>query len=417
MGKVVAGEATPVTQAAGATVDFQVQRIHSTAELEQALKIDAEASFGCAAFGAGVSARFGFARSSKVQSSSLFMSVTAEVELAHLSVDDPALTADAEKLVARPADFQGRFGDMFVRGIGRGGLFMGVLRVDTRSSEESTAISAALAGAYGTFSGDAKTKFKETLKQFQTEVFVRMYHEGGPIDLAITDPQDPIQLLDNANKFLASFVSDPGGMARPYTVNLAPIRIARGPLPPNAADIQHAQDVIVFCAKRRSALLDQLNLLQYIVDNASKYEFAGRASLDAIRKTASDAQSDLDLVSACASSAMNNPSQGTKFPADFALERGTTFPIAVMPSPLPTPKAGKTVEVPDFGTCTSDACLDELAAQSGLVIETEFVDLGDFKVFSFSPPKGTPVPEGSLVTIAIRHPIIFVPGLLVLPTT
>jgi len=48
-----------------------VQRIHSTAELEQALKIDAEASFGCAAFGAEVSARFGFARSSKVQSSSL----------------------------------------------------------------------------------------------------------------------------------------------------------------------------------------------------------------------------------------------------------------------------------------------------------------------------------------------------------
>jgi hypothetical protein len=72
--------------------------------------------------------------------------------------------------------------------------------------------------------------------------------------------------------------------------------------------------------------------------------------------------------------------------------------------------------VPDFSVCTSDACLEELAAQSHLVIDTEFASLGDFEVFSFTPPKGTPVPEGSLVKIVIRHPLIFFPGMLVLPT-
>ena len=413
MGKVVDGSATPVGQAKGATVDFQVQRIHSTAELEQALNIDTELSFGCAAFGAGVSARFGFAKNSKVQSSSLFMSVTANVELEHLSINDPVLTDDAGKLVAHPDRFQARFGDMFVRGIARGGLFVGILRVDTSSSEESTAISAALSGAYGLFSGDAQFKFNEALKKFKTEVFVRMYHEGGPVELQITDPQDPLQLLNNANRFLQSFKDSPDQVARPYFVKLATTTIARGPSPPNAADIQHAQDVILFCAKRRSTILDQLNVLEYILDNPSKYDFTGGGGLDAIRKAAQDVQADLDLVAECASTAMNNPSATTKLPADFAEERGTTFPIAVLPNPMPVPKGGPTVEVPDFSTCTSDDACQALAAQNHLTVDTQLVTLGDFAVLSFTPPKGTLVPEGSLVTVLIRHPIIFLPGMLV----
>lgn len=66
MGKVVNAAASPVDEAGGATVNFQVQRIQSTEELEQALGIDAEASYGCGAFGAGISARFSFAKKAKI---------------------------------------------------------------------------------------------------------------------------------------------------------------------------------------------------------------------------------------------------------------------------------------------------------------------------------------------------------------
>jgi hypothetical protein len=88
----------------------------------------------------------------------------------------------------------------------------------------------------------------------------------------------------------------------------------------------------------------------------------------------------------------------------------------VIPDPLPVPKEGKTVEVPDFSVCAGDECLEELAAQSHLVIDTEFASLGDFQVISFTPPKDTPVPEGTLVKIVIRHPIVFFPELLHLQT-
>ena len=110
---------------------------------------------------------------------------------------------------------------------------------------------------------------------------------------------------------------------------------------------------------------------------------------------------------------MNNPSATTKLPADFAEERGTTFPIAVLPNPMPVPKGGPTVEVPDFSTCTSDDACQALAAQNHLTVDTQLVTLGDFAVLSFTPPKGALVPEGSLVTVLIRHPIIFLPGMLV----
>lgn len=56
MGKVVDGAASVVEDAEGATVEFRVERIQSTEELEQALGIQAEANYGCGAFGAGASA-------------------------------------------------------------------------------------------------------------------------------------------------------------------------------------------------------------------------------------------------------------------------------------------------------------------------------------------------------------------------
>jgi len=88
-----------VAGAEGATVDFVIQRCQSTHDLEQTLGISAEASCGCASFGAGVSDRFKFAMSAKIQSSSLFMTITATVKLKVLSIDAPALTPEAIKLL------------------------------------------------------------------------------------------------------------------------------------------------------------------------------------------------------------------------------------------------------------------------------------------------------------------------------
>ena len=160
MGKVVEGEVSGVTGAGGAVTTYEIARIHTTHDLETKLGISAEASYGAGMFGS-VSARFDYAKSSKVQESSLFLSITANVTLAVHSIDAPALGARAAALVGTPAVFAERYGNMFVRGIGRGGLFVAVIQINTADSESSEAISASLSGSYGLFSASAKTKFEQ----------------------------------------------------------------------------------------------------------------------------------------------------------------------------------------------------------------------------------------------------------------
>lgn len=405
MGKVVSAPASPVDQAGGATVNFRVQRIQSTEELEQALGIDAEASYGCAAFGAGASARFSFAKKSKIQSSSLFMSVTAEVELAFLSIDDPVLSPDAQNQMDRPDVFKTRYGNVFVRGIGRGGLFVGTLRVETGSSEQSEQVAAELQGSYGLFSADAKAKFESLQKKFRASTFIDMYHEGGPVDLRVNDFTNPLELLENANRFLESFRADPASVARPYFVTLAPITIAQGPLPPNAADLEHAQDVLVACAKARSRILDKLNLLEYILDNAGKYDFSLGAAQADVHKAIQAFQSDLDLVASCASTAIRSPAEAS-MPAAYAARRGAIYPSAALPNDLPMPRAARMVSVPDFSQCRSWVACNEAATKTGLVAQQQFaaLDPGDaFKVLSVTPPAGTLVPEGTVVTVVTQR--------------
>jgi len=347
----VTGTPSGVEGAGGASVNFTLQRIHSTSDLERALGVDVDASYGSASFGAGVSDRFSFAETSQVQTSSLFMTLSVTVQLEFLQLDSPVLTADAAGLVDRPDQFEGRYGNVFVRGIQRGGVFVGVLRIDTRTSEDTEQISNTLKGSYGLFSAEAKTTFSETLKQYQSEVFVQMYHEGGPTNLKITDPTDPVQLLDNANAFLQSFQDSPAVVARPYEVTLAPMAVAIGPPPLNAADIQHAQDVLVFCAHRRSAVLDNLNLMQFMVDHASKYDYPAGSSPALVQAAVSGFQSDLDLIAQAASSAINSPAAAA-MPADYAAAHAVTFPKGQLPTVLPVPKAGTElgIELPIWDT-------------------------------------------------------------------
>ncbi len=337
----MAGEPEGVHGALGATVDFQVRRITTTEELEQSLGIGVEASYGCGAFGAGVSARFDFAKQSQVQASSLFMLVTCSVDLEYLSIKDPELDADADAAgdIDRPELFAARYGNMFVRGIGRGGLFVGVFRLDVRSERDREQISAALEGSYGLFSAEAEVNFSSVRSTYRCDALVRMYHEGGPVGLRIDDPTDPVQLLRNANSWLESFKADPGAVAKPYTATLAPMVIANGPMPPNAAELQHAQDVVVLCAKERSRLLDKLNLLTFVLDHPDAYTWDGDGQKTVLSKAVAAYQSDLDVVARCASAAINHPARA-KSPVPFAQSEGTTYVNLPLPT-LPVAQGGR----------------------------------------------------------------------------
>jgi hypothetical protein len=154
-------------------------------------------------------------------------------------------------------------------------------------------------------------------------------------------------------------------------------------LPPNESDLAHAQDVMRFCATRRSVLLDQLNLLQLIVDHPARYDFSNGANAKEIAAAAVDTQTDLDLVASCASAAINSPS-GAKFPKDFADDNKTIFPAATMPAILPLGKARPPQEktIPNFvGLTLTGANL--LSQQTGVPI-AEFVPGGPDDPFAES---------------------------------
>ncbi|WP_157592368.1 hypothetical protein [Solirubrobacter soli] len=337
MGKVVEGEISGVTDAGGAQTVFHIDRLHTTSDLETALGIDVEASGGCGLFGA--SARMNYAKKTKVQSSSLFMGITAYVVLENLSIDDPAMVAKAKEIAGRDDVFHTRYGNMFVRGVSRGGLFVGVMQIDTTSSEESESLSAQLGGSYGLFSAKAKMNFEEVQKNFHAETHITVYHEGGPIDLTMNDITDANQLYVMLQQWLKAFQDNPKANAVPYSVTLAPIAIADGPIPPNAAQIEHAQDVLVICAKQRSQMLDAMNLMDFISQHPARYEFTAPTTVADVVSSFDGYQYDLDVVAAAASHAINDVA-GAVTPAEFAAKNGKSFPHGLPPSPMPTMAKG-----------------------------------------------------------------------------
>lgn len=340
MGKVVDGGVTGVQGAGGAKTSFSISRIHTTSELETKLSIDVEASGGCGCFGA--SARFNFAKESKVQESSLFMAITSYIVLENLSIDDPTLSSHAAQIAGRDDAFSTRYGNMFVRGMGRGGLFVGVIQINTAQSEESDSVSAELGGSYGLFSAEAKTKLENVAKKYRNEINITVYHEGGPIDLSMDDMTDPNQLYSMLQQWLKAFQDDPERNAVPYSVTLAPIAIANGPIPPNAADIQHAQDILVICAKQRSVLLDGLNLMDFIAHNPSRYDFAAPTTPADIAKAFAGYQFDLGLVGKAASYAIDHVTEAMT-PAEYALRIAKQpYPQGIPPTPMPTMQKGRT---------------------------------------------------------------------------
>jgi hypothetical protein len=214
-----------------------------------------------------------------------------------------------------------------------------VLKIDATDEQSTQEISNKLSGSYGAFSADAETNFSEVQRDYRCEIQIKLYHEGGPVDLVVDNTKDPNLLLGLLKTWFKSFADDPERAAVPYFAVLAPVAIANGPLPPNAADAEHAQDVLVTCARQRSALLDNLNLMDDIIQTPARYAFTPPTTLADVQAASAGYQADLDIVGAAASAAMSHPASA-KMPADFAAQTGRTFGRGVPPDPMPSINVG-----------------------------------------------------------------------------
>lgn len=334
--------------ALGGQQSIDVSRVTSTHDLQRSLGIDVNASYGCASFGAGASARFSFAENSQIHSSSLFMTVTCTAMCPDLSIPECMLTDAATSVAGNNDLFDQRYGNMFARSCKRGGLFVGVLRVETFDDKEANTIEANLHGSYGMFSAEASMKFSKITSDHNTNVYFTVYSEGGP-PIQIHDPSNPQELLDLANGWLKALWDDPKTYAHPYEWTFSPMSIVEGPTPANAADIQHAQDVLMFCATERTTMLDQLNRLNWWLRHPDKYEWSDPDGVQQTSDAAVATQKDLDVLASCASAAMNDP-KSAMMPGDFAVTKGSHYPLSLpLPkSPTPTVPTASNVTVPDL---------------------------------------------------------------------
>lgn len=407
MARVVEPIGDGVDKAGGAIGTFRITRIADSRGLQKALGIDVEASYGAGAFGAGVSARISFAQDQEINEQSLFLCVILSIELGFISIDDPKLTAAAAAASNDAGLFQGRYGDMFVSGLASGGLFAAVMTFRTRDAKESQAISTKLEGSYGLFSASAEVRLKEVQTSFHSDLDITVYHEGGPADLVYTEHlEDPRQMLELARRFAESFEQRPEAVAVPYSVAISPIQIAEGPPPPNAAEVQHAADVLMLCSKRRDVLMDTISTLSYVQDHPERYDPAG-ASPEAVSAALAGAQSDLDLVADCAGAALRNKAAAMT-PEEYARSKGVDYPAYLPPQPPPIPLAiADGTTVPDFKTCTSWGMCEGLAKGAQLTLRqtTGGAESATFNIADVVPPVGTPVALGATVTITVSPPL------------
>lgn len=343
--QVVMPDYSPPAQAPGPISRFDVRRITSSKDLQTSLGIDVEASYGCAAFGAGASARFGFLQQSSVHSSTLFMTISATAQLANLSIDESALTTAAGQMIDNPVAFKARYGDLFCRACTRGGLFVGVLRFETYDSESSNKIEAELQGSYGLFSADAAVKFNKVSREHSASLYCSLYSEGGPL-LRINNPGSIQEMLDCANRWTDALATHPDQYSRPYQWTLSPITIANGPLPPNGAEIQGAQDVLKFCANERADLLDHISRIQWYLDHPERYDWtATPVTRDVLARAVREWQFDMHTVKQCASEAMNHTA-AARMPAVYAQQmEARTYRATPMPDPLPPTNPRRLVDV------------------------------------------------------------------------
>lgn len=409
-GMAVTGAISGVDVAQGATTSFSIERVRSSEDLQRSLQVHAEASYGVGAFSA--SARLDFAQKCHIEATSVFLAVTMNIELPYEQIDSPVLVVEAANLVDQPELFAERYGNMFVRGIVPGGLLVASIKIEGQTEDDSKEIAAELKGGFGGFGAAAQSKFSEKVSKHTDSVSILVYAEGGPIDLVKTFEKnllDPSLLVTAMVAWANAFQGDPAGNARPYRANLTPMVVAQAPLPPDPAAIQHAQDVLIECARRRSAVWDELSLLHLILDNKNRYDASASVSFEECQRAVDGLQADLTTVARCASAAIDNAKEAT-FPAEYAVARAIgSYPTA-LPSPLPVSTL-VTVRVPDLVAASSwedviSLCGSDLSAVQVTVDGLEPSTV--FRVASQAVPAGSDVPKGTSVQVNV-YPILAEP--------
>lgn len=317
----VVGTPSTVPGFDGSTTTFRMERVESFEDLLTSLGVSAQASASYGLFSA--SARFNYAKSCAVHSSSVFLVVSVRVTAAFSSIRQPDIRPAASDLLANGDTdrFREQFGDMFVRGILGGGQFFATIEVRTRSETDKEDVSAGLRASYAAFggSGTFDQNFEQTVSTHQTKV--TCFIDGGR-DLPI-----PVS-IDTMTTRAVNFPAEVKGHAVPYFALLNSYAVLPLPKPPNFATLQHQKDVLTQCSMLRNQRIQWLNEISHILANPAQFEDSAKFELSRLQN---DVSADLNSIATAASRALDEP-KNAALPVDLRVA-SPQFPHRVATAP------------------------------------------------------------------------------------
>ncbi len=292
------GESSEIRNATGDTIDFYMNEITSVEDLHTELGISASASGGFGLFSA--SARFDYAKNCNIHRSHVFLFAKVSVIQAFSMINAPGIKDDAKTLLedGNMASFQDQYGDMFVRGLVRGGLFFATIQIFCKDETEKESIKAKVSASYAAISGSVQfdTNFQQTLSEHSTKVSCHI--EGG--DPAQALPVTVKTMMDRAIHFPGE-LKDHGVV---YAALLDSYSILPLPNPPNYIDLQNQKDVLTECAHLRDQDLMELNDIDYITQHPDEFIDVNTYPLSQLRNDLND---DLHTIATAASKALDHP--------------------------------------------------------------------------------------------------------------
>jgi hypothetical protein len=397
----VVGEITHVHNAPGTGGVYTFNEIKSTEDLESKLGISAEAGGGVGLFSA--SARFDFSRQCAVQNTSICSLVTGVRNSGFEQINSPRFSDEAASLVAagQSEAFLERYGDVFVRGIDRGGVFFGFCRIDTHSEESREKMSLKVSASYGMFSAKVAVDMENAAKETNSKITVQFHYEGG---IVRGHPTTPTELLAAYDEWINSVDAS----AQAYNVTMDSYALVAGPPPPNAEDLQNQHKVLARCATLRAQVTDRMNLISYITDpsNSKDFEFVDSPAAPDLAALSQGLALDLDLIHEAASFALANPKEAKEVETYARTIRTPTIPdykLTLLPSNMPH-HSGATVVVPSF-IGFSDNAAQTLAADNRLTLHWSYTGDGrtevSHNVLTQDPPPGAEASPGATVNLTL----------------
>jgi hypothetical protein len=397
----VVGEITHVHNAPGTGGEYTYNEIKSTEDLESKLGISAEAGGGVGLFSA--SARFDFSRQCAVQNTSICSLLTGVRNSGFEQINSPKFSDEAARLVAagQSEAFLERYGDVFVRGINRGGVFFGFCRIDTHSEESREKMSLKVSASYGMFSAKVAVDMENAAKETNSKITVQFHYEGGVVH---GHPTTPTELLSAYDEWINSVDAS----AQAYNVTMDSYALVAGPPPPNAEDLENQHKVLARCAKLRSQATDRMNLISYITDPSNIKDFVVEdpSTGPDLAALSRGLALDLDLIHEAASFALANPKEAKEVETYARTIRSpaiSDYTLTLLPPNMPH-HSGATVVVPSF-IGLSDTAAQALAADNRLTLHWSYT--GDAKaevpqnVLTQDPPPRAEATPGVTVNLTL----------------